>query len=142
GGSWSNPAFSSSPQNFLRVAYHDPDNGCTAKTLVVRPQETVEDVCQLCAQKFKVRSPAEHGLFLVVDGDWRLLPPDSHPQQLKAGLQAQEASGCYHFVYKTIGPGRSTGGARAKLIRDNAIDLGGELGGLRDSTGPEPGSQA
>ncbi|XP_060711487.1 ras and Rab interactor 2-like [Hemiscyllium ocellatum] len=128
-------------QNFLRVAYHDPDNGCTAKTLVVRPQESVEDVCRLCARKFKVQSPAEHGLFLVVDDDWRLLPPDSHPQQLKAGLQAREASGCYHFVYKPIGPGRSMVGARAKLIRDNAIDLGGDLE-LRDSTGPDPGSQA
>ncbi|XP_059499911.1 ras and Rab interactor 2-like [Stegostoma tigrinum] len=111
-------------QNFLRVAYHDLGNGCTAKTLVVRPCETAEEVCRLCALKFKVQAPAEHRLFLVVDKAWSLLAPDSRPQQLKAGLQG----GHYHFVYKAAGPGRTRGPAGAKLVRDNAIDLGGELG--------------
>eukprot|EP00061_Rhincodon_typus_P005411 g24887.t1 len=113
-GSWSKSSFS--PQNFLRVAYHDPGNGCTAKTLVVRPCETTEEVCRLCARKFKVQSPAEHGLFLVVDDNWSLLPPDSRPQQLKAGLQGgREASDYYHFVYKAAGPGSTRGLAKAKL---------------------------
>ncbi|XP_067877868.1 ras and Rab interactor 2-like isoform X2 [Heterodontus francisci] len=113
-------------QNFLRVAYQDPCNGCTAKTLVVRPAETTEDLCRICAEKFKVQEPGRHGLYLVVDDSWRLLPRDSHPQQIKAGLQGQDETGYYHFVYKPVEQQVAPRGNR-KLLRDNAIDLGGGL---------------
>ncbi|XP_041038520.1 ras and Rab interactor 2-like [Carcharodon carcharias] len=113
-------------QNFLRVAYHDPDNGCTAKTIVLKPAETTEKLCRLCAEKFKVQDPREHGLFLVVNDRWRQLAPDSQPQQIKAELKGQDDSGYYHFVYKpTEQESPPTRGDR-RLLRDNAIDLGGE----------------
>ena len=54
-------------QNYLRVAFQEVNSGCTGKTLLVRPYVTTEDVCQLCAEKFKVADPAEYSLFLFVD---------------------------------------------------------------------------
>ncbi|KAJ1076886.1 hypothetical protein K5549_017450, partial [Capra hircus] len=44
-------------QNYLRVAFQEVNSGCTGKTLLVRPYVTTEDVCQLCAEKFKVANP-------------------------------------------------------------------------------------
>lgn len=58
------------PQNYLRVAFQEVTSGCTGKTLLVRPYITTEDVCQLCAEKFKVANPEEYSLFLFVDDTW------------------------------------------------------------------------
>ncbi|KAG5830096.1 hypothetical protein ANANG_G00317290 [Anguilla anguilla] len=44
-------------QNYLRVALQEVDSGCTAKTLLVQPYSTTEEVCLLCAHKFKVPDP-------------------------------------------------------------------------------------
>ncbi|XP_051900908.1 ras and Rab interactor 2-like [Pristis pectinata] len=110
-------------QNFLRVAYEDPNHGCTAKTLVARPSDTAADLCRLCAEKFKVAEPSTHGLYLVVDDSCRPLPSDSHPQRIKAELKTQEEPGYYYyFVY---GPVQQEAPTRAhrKLQRDNAVDL-------------------
>ncbi|XP_067837567.1 ras and Rab interactor 2-like [Heptranchias perlo] len=110
-------------QNFLRVAYEDASNGCTAKTLVVKPAETAEELCRLCAQKFKVQEPEGHGLFLVVDDSCRQLPGDSHPQRIKAELKGQDGSGYYHFIYKPIEQEIPARGNR-RLLRDDAVDHG------------------
>ncbi|XP_062892496.1 ras and Rab interactor 2 isoform X2 [Mobula hypostoma] len=110
-------------QNFLRVAYEDPNHGCTAKTLVVRPTDTVADLCCLCAKKFNVSEPAAHGLYLVEDDSCRPLPSDSHPQLIKAELRTQEGPGHqYCFVYGRVQQ-RSPARAHRQLRRDNAFDL-------------------
>ncbi|XP_037235944.1 ras and Rab interactor 2-like [Falco rusticolus] len=54
-------------QNYLRVAFQELNSGCTGKTLLVRPCITTADVCQLCAEEFKVDNPEEYSLFLFVD---------------------------------------------------------------------------
>ncbi|XP_040447634.1 ras and Rab interactor 2-like [Falco naumanni] len=60
-------------QNYLRVAFQEVNSACTGKTLLVRPYITTEDVCQLCAEKFKVDNPEEYSLFLFVDDTWQQL---------------------------------------------------------------------
>ncbi|XP_038643243.1 ras and Rab interactor 2 [Scyliorhinus canicula] len=116
-------------QNFIRVAYRDPNNGCTAKTLVVRPTETAEGLCRLCAEKFKVQDSAAHGLFLVVNDSWQLLAGDALPQHIKSELKGQDdSSGYYHFVYRPVDQERpAPPRGNRRLLRDNAIDLGGDL---------------
>uniref|UniRef100_A0A3Q3W163 Uncharacterized protein n=1 Tax=Mola mola TaxID=94237 RepID=A0A3Q3W163_MOLML len=76
-------------QNYLRVALQELDSGCTAKTLQVRPSATVEDVCQLCALKFKVSGAECYSLFLVMGGSSQQLAPDTHPQKIKAELHSR-----------------------------------------------------
>ncbi|XP_059811317.1 ras and Rab interactor 2-like [Hypanus sabinus] len=110
-------------QNLLRVAYEDPSHGCTAKTLVVQPTDTVADLCRLCAEKFNVSEPATHGLYLVEDDSCRPLPSDSHPQLIKAELRIQEGPGHqYCFVYGRLQQS-SPAQAHRQLRRDNAFDL-------------------
>uniref|UniRef100_A0A8C6TXG4 Ras and Rab interactor 2 n=1 Tax=Neogobius melanostomus TaxID=47308 RepID=A0A8C6TXG4_9GOBI len=87
-------------QNYLRVALQERDSGCTAKTLRVRPQATVEDVCSLCAVKFCVDEPQEYGLFLETDGGRQQLAPDTHPQKIKAELHSRERPAAFHFIYR------------------------------------------
>lgn len=87
-------------QNYLRVALQELDSGCTAKTLSVRPQATVEEVCSLCALKFSVDEPQTYGLFLVTEGGRQQLAPDTHPQKIKAELHSREQPGAFHFVYR------------------------------------------
>ncbi|GCB85264.1 hypothetical protein scyTo_0025969, partial [Scyliorhinus torazame] len=113
--------------NFIRVAYRDSNNGCTAKTLVVRPTETADVLCRLCAEKFKVQDSAAHGLFLVVNDSWQLLAGDSLPQHIKSELKGQDdSSGYYHFVYRPIDQERPPPRGNRRLLRDNAVDLGGD----------------
>ncbi|XP_075420153.1 ras and Rab interactor 2 isoform X2 [Tenrec ecaudatus] len=89
-------------QNYLRVAFQDVSSGCTGKTLLVRPYITTEDVCQLCAEKFKVRDPEAYSLFLFVDETWQQLAEDTYPQKIKAELHSRPQPHIFHFVYKRI----------------------------------------
>lgn len=90
------------PQNYLRVALQERDSGCTAKTLQVRPHATVEEVCRLCALKFKVLHPERYGLFLVMGGSSQQLGPDTHPQKLKAELHSNSSTAPFHFVFRRV----------------------------------------
>ncbi|XP_013367636.1 PREDICTED: ras and Rab interactor 2 isoform X4 [Chinchilla lanigera] len=89
-------------QNYLRVAFQEVGSGCTGKTLLVRPYVTTEDVCQLCAEKFKVGNPEEYSLFLFVDETWQQLAEDTYPQKIKAELHSRPQPHVFHFVYKRI----------------------------------------
>uniref|UniRef100_A0AC11ASP9 Ras and Rab interactor 2 n=1 Tax=Ovis aries TaxID=9940 RepID=A0AC11ASP9_SHEEP len=89
-------------QNYLRVAFQEVNSGCTGKTLLVRPYVTTEDVCQLCAEKFKVADPREYSLFLFVDETWQQLAEDTYPQKIKAELHSRPQPHVFHFVYKRI----------------------------------------
>ncbi|XP_047394178.1 ras and Rab interactor 2 isoform X3 [Sciurus carolinensis] len=89
-------------QNYLRVAFQEVNSGCTGKTLLVRPYITTEDVCQLCAEKFKVGDPEEYSLFLFVDETWQQLAEDTYPQKIKAELHSRPQPHIFHFVYRRI----------------------------------------
>uniref|UniRef100_A0A1A7Y0K1 Ras and Rab interactor 2 n=1 Tax=Iconisemion striatum TaxID=60296 RepID=A0A1A7Y0K1_9TELE len=89
-------------QSFLRVALQDPNSGCTAKTVTVEPQATVEEVCRSCAQKFDVSDPENYGLFLQTDGSSQQLAPDSHPQRIKAELHSGSQEEPFHFIYRRV----------------------------------------
>ncbi|XP_067999334.1 ras and Rab interactor 2 isoform X2 [Melanerpes formicivorus] len=89
-------------QNYLRVAFQEFNSGCTGKTLLVRPYITTQDVCQLCAEKFKVDNPEEYSLFLFVDDTWQQLTEDTYPQKIKAELHSRPQPQVFHFVYKRV----------------------------------------
>uniref|UniRef100_A0A3Q1IC53 Ras and Rab interactor 2 n=1 Tax=Anabas testudineus TaxID=64144 RepID=A0A3Q1IC53_ANATE len=89
-------------QNFLRVALQDLDTGCTAKTLLVHTYTTTEEVCSLCAYKFKIPDPESYALFLVTEDTSQQLAPDTHPQRIKAELHSRPRAQIFHFVYKRI----------------------------------------
>ncbi|XP_051508243.1 ras and Rab interactor 2-like isoform X1 [Myxocyprinus asiaticus] len=89
-------------QNYLRVARQDANNGCTAKTLQVQPYATTEDVCQICADKFKVLDPENYALFLLTDETTQQLAPDTHPQKIKAELHSRPQPQMFYFVYRQI----------------------------------------
>lgn len=96
------------PQNYLRVALQELDSGCTAKTLQVRPYATVEEVCQLCAQKFKVSDPENYSLFLLMEGSSQQLAPDTHPQKIKAELHSRPQVAPFHFVFRRVAKGNTS----------------------------------
>lgn len=89
-------------QNFLRVALQELGSGCTAKTLQVHPYTTTEEVCSLCAYKFKVPDPENYALFLVTDDTSQQLTPDTHPQRIKAELHGRPLAHVFHFVYRKV----------------------------------------
>ncbi|XP_051503612.1 ras and Rab interactor 2 isoform X1 [Myxocyprinus asiaticus] len=89
-------------QNYLRVALQDASNGCTAKTLQVQPYATTEDVCQICADKFKVSDQENYALFLLTDETTQQLSPDTHPQKIKAELHSRPQPQLFYFVYRQI----------------------------------------
>ncbi|KAM7385042.1 hypothetical protein PAMP_001141 [Pampus punctatissimus] len=89
-------------QNYLRVALQELDSGCTAKTLHVRPYATVEEVCQVCAHKFKVSDPENYGLFLLTEGSSQQLALDTHPQKIKAELHSRQQGAPFHFVFRRV----------------------------------------
>ncbi|XP_010779571.1 ras and Rab interactor 2-like [Notothenia coriiceps] len=95
-------------QNYLRVALQELDSGCTAKTLQVRPYASVDEVCRLCAQKFKVSDPQNYGLFLVMEGSSQQLAPDTHPQKIKAELHSRSQATPFHFVFRRVAPSAAT----------------------------------
>ncbi|XP_015218678.2 ras and Rab interactor 2 isoform X2 [Lepisosteus oculatus] len=87
-------------QNYLRVAFQDVNSGCTAKTLMVKPYSTTEEVCQLCAEKFKVQDPENYTLFLFTGETSQQLAPDTYPQKIKAEIHSRPHTQPFHFVYK------------------------------------------
>ncbi|XP_017578131.1 ras and Rab interactor 2 isoform X1 [Pygocentrus nattereri] len=89
-------------QNYLRVALQEPGSGCTAKTLQVRPYATTEEVCHICAEKFKVSDPDSHALFLLTEETTQQLAPDTHPQKIKAELHSRPQVQPFYFVYRRI----------------------------------------
>ncbi|KAH0618062.1 hypothetical protein JD844_017029 [Phrynosoma platyrhinos] len=89
-------------QNYLRVAFQEVNSGCTGKTLLVRPYITTEEVCRLCAEKFKVDNPDDYSLFLFIDDTWQQLTEDTYPQKIKAELHSRPQPQVFHFVYKRI----------------------------------------
>uniref|UniRef100_A0A665V9H9 Ras and Rab interactor 2 n=1 Tax=Echeneis naucrates TaxID=173247 RepID=A0A665V9H9_ECHNA len=89
-------------QNYLRVALQEVDTGCTAKTLLVQPYTTTEEVCSLCAYKFKIPDPENYALFLVTEDTSQQLAPDTHPQRIKAELHSRPCTQIFHFVYRRV----------------------------------------
>ncbi|XP_061685563.1 ras and Rab interactor 2-like isoform X6 [Syngnathoides biaculeatus] len=89
-------------QNYLQLALEDVDSGCTAKTLIVNSYTTAEEVCLLCAKKFKVSEPDNYALFLVTEDTCQQLAPDTHPQQIKAELHSRPRAKSFHFVYRKV----------------------------------------
>eukprot|EP00063_Salmo_salar_P011606 XP_013986441.1 PREDICTED: ras and Rab interactor 2-like isoform X2 [Salmo salar] len=89
-------------QNYLRVALQEVNSGCTAKTLLVHPYSTTEEVCSLCANKFKVHDPENHALFLITEATSQQLAPDTHPQRIKAEIHSHSNSQPFHFVYRRV----------------------------------------
>nr|XP_020449809.1 LOW QUALITY PROTEIN: ras and Rab interactor 2 [Monopterus albus] len=89
-------------QNYLRVALQEGDTGCTAKTLVVHPYTTTEEVCSLCAYKFSLPDPENYALFLVTEDTSQQLAPDTHPQRIKAELHSRPRAQIFHFVYRRV----------------------------------------
>nr|XP_033469402.1 ras and Rab interactor 2-like [Epinephelus lanceolatus] len=109
-------------QNYLRVALQELDSGCTAKTLQVRPYATVEEVCQLCAQKFKVSDPENYGLFLLMEGSSQQLAPDTHPQKIKAELHSRSQATPFHLVFRRIANSNTSSSAPLN-VTPNLNDL-------------------
>lgn len=89
-------------QNYLRVALQDASSGCTAKTLQVQPYATTEDVCQICADKFKISDPENYALFLLTEETTQQLTLDTHPQKIKAELHSRPQPQIFYFVYRQI----------------------------------------
>ncbi|XP_036384179.1 ras and Rab interactor 2-like isoform X3 [Megalops cyprinoides] len=89
-------------QNYLRVALQEVDTGCTAKTLLVRPYSTTEEVCLLCAHKFKVPDPESYALFLLIEETSQQLAPDTYPQKIKAEIHSRPQAQPFHFVYRRV----------------------------------------
>ncbi|XP_051822580.1 ras and Rab interactor 1 [Antechinus flavipes] len=69
-------------KHLLRVAYQDPTNGCTSKTLALPPGSSAATLCQLCAAKFRVSRPEAFALFLHNEKGSRRLAPDTLPHDL------------------------------------------------------------
>ncbi|KAJ8389863.1 hypothetical protein AAFF_G00113320 [Aldrovandia affinis] len=89
-------------QNYLRVALQEVDSGCTAKTLLVRPYSTTEEVCLICAHKFRVPDPESHALFLLTEETSQQLAPDTYPQKIKAEIHSRPQAQPFHFVYRRV----------------------------------------
>ena len=104
------------------MALQELDSGCTAKTLQVRPYATVEEVCQLCAHKFKVSDPENYALFLLVEGSSQQLAPDTHPQKIKAELHSRSQATPFHFVFRRTANGNASSSAPLDLT-PNLNDL-------------------
>lgn len=104
------------------MALQELDSGCTAKTLQVRPYATVEEVCQLCARKFKVSDPDNYGLFLLMEGSSQQLAPDTHPQKIKAELHSRPQAAPFHFVFRRVA-GSSTHTSTPLHVAPNLNDL-------------------
>ncbi|XP_030628296.1 ras and Rab interactor 2 [Chanos chanos] len=102
-------------QNYLRVALQEADSGCTAKTLQVRPYATTEEVCQICAEKFKIQDPENYTLFLQTEETTQQLAPDTFPQRIKAELHSRPQALPFYFVYRRNPTRNSTQNAEDQL---------------------------
>ena len=84
------------------MALQELDSGCTAKTLQVQPYATTEEVCQICAYKFKVPDPEDYALFLLTEGSSQQLALDTYPQKIKAELHSRPQAAPFHFVFRRV----------------------------------------
>ncbi|KAJ3615144.1 hypothetical protein NHX12_018712 [Muraenolepis orangiensis] len=89
-------------QNYLRVTIQEVDSGCTAKTLLVQPYSTTEEVCSRCAYKFRVADPENYALFLLNGDTSQQLAPDTHPQQIKSEIHGRPRAQAFHFAYRRV----------------------------------------
>ncbi|XP_036620451.1 ras and Rab interactor 1 [Trichosurus vulpecula] len=80
-------------KHLLRVAYQDPINGCTSKTLALPPGSSAAMLCQICATKFRVSRPEAFALFLHNEKGSRRLAPDALPHDL---------SGPGYLIYRQV----------------------------------------
>ncbi|XP_029305269.1 ras and Rab interactor 2-like [Cottoperca gobio] len=119
-------------QNYLRVALQELDSGCTAKTLQVRPYAPVEEVCRLCAQKFKVSDPENYGLFLLMEGSSQQLAPDTHPQKIKAELHSRSQATPFHFVFRRMAKSNTSSSAPLTPNLNNFTVTSDPLDNLND----------
>lgn len=103
------------------MALQELDSGCTAKTLKVAPYATAEEVCQLCALKFKVSEPEAYGLFLVMEDSSQQLAPDTHPQKIKAELHSSAQVDHFHFVYRRLAVGGASPDSSSALPNLNRL---------------------
>ncbi|KAM9365080.1 ras and Rab interactor 2 isoform 1-T1 [Pholidichthys leucotaenia] len=127
-------------QNYLRVALQELDSGCTAKTLQVRPYATVDEVCQLCAIKFKVADPENYGLFLLMEGSSQQLAPDTHPQKIKAELHSRPEAIPFHFVFRRLALPQLDATSELDDLTPTTSDPASNLSNLGPSSTP-PSSQ-
>ncbi|KAM8968072.1 ras and Rab interactor 1 [Sarcophilus harrisii] len=112
-------------KHLLRVAYQDPSNGCTSKTLALPPGSSAATLCQLCAAKFRVSRPEAFALFLHDEKGSRRLAPDTLPHDL---------AGPGYLIYR-----RAEGGQDGGKGREEAPGAQGAAAGL-DPEGPEGGA--
>uniref|UniRef100_A0AAZ3QB88 Ras and Rab interactor 2a n=1 Tax=Oncorhynchus tshawytscha TaxID=74940 RepID=A0AAZ3QB88_ONCTS len=68
----------------------------------VQPYATTEEVCQICAYKFKVPDPEDYALFLLTEGSSQQLAPDTYPQKIKAELHSRPQAAPFHFVFRRV----------------------------------------
>ncbi|XP_043931614.1 ras and Rab interactor 2-like [Protopterus annectens] len=112
-----------SSQNFLKVVYRDPSNIYNTKILVVKPQDTVETLCKMCSEKFKITDPVQHNIYFSDGQEIRKLPADAHPQEVKAQMQQENKVEDFYFIY-TLTNEESEMKPERKLLREEAVDLG------------------
>lgn len=122
------------------MALQELDSGCTAKTLQVRPHATVEEVCRVCADKFKVPDPENYGLFLLTEGSGQQLAPDTHPQKIKAELHSRSQATPFHFVFRRVAGGGVGASSSPSDLSPNLNDLAATSGPRADPNdlGAEP----
>eukprot|EP00048_Salpingoeca_helianthica_P007135 m.106894 g.106894 ORF g.106894 m.106894 type:complete len:687 (-) comp14239_c0_seq2:18-2078(-) len=86
-------------RRFLRIYFPDPDMLAVFRTVPVGPTTTAAQACAFIADKMRVISPAEFGLYEVVGDTSRLLAPDELPQTVRAGWPKGLAKEP-HFSYR------------------------------------------
>ncbi|XP_051502631.1 ras and Rab interactor 3-like [Myxocyprinus asiaticus] len=88
----------SSVQDFINVSFMEA--GSNTKTLGVRPNTTVQDLCNQCAEKYEVLDPESYCLSVLVDGHYMPLAPEEFPLAIKSSLHHSEPRKEYYFVYR------------------------------------------
>ncbi|KAM4690041.1 ras and Rab interactor 3 [Rhinophrynus dorsalis] len=92
----------SSIQDFITISFEELDS--KTRTLVIKPDTSIELVLQQCADKFEVPEPQNYGLFVLVnDQSWRL-SEEALPHHVKSSLLKCEQKLDFHFLYKATSP--------------------------------------
>ncbi|KAJ8396896.1 hypothetical protein AAFF_G00012190 [Aldrovandia affinis] len=94
----------SSVQDFINVSFLDAS--AKPRTLCVCSNTTAQDLSEQCAGKFEVTDPGAYGLWVLVEGEGRLLAPDELLLSVKSALHYAEPRREYRFIYQP-GTGRS-----------------------------------
>ncbi|XP_020824035.1 ras and Rab interactor 1 isoform X2 [Phascolarctos cinereus] len=117
-------------KHLLRVAYQDPVNGCTSKTLALPPGSSAATLCLLCATKFWVSRPEAFALFLHDEKGSRRLAPDTLPHDL---------SGPGYLIYRQVEEAPKADNGRPGTTEE-VPRAGGAAAGLKpESQSPEGG---